>query len=392
MIAALAAARHVIHVRNRNVPTELPVAWARAGQVVRAEATARSLRDEAQADALVSLVGVLSKLGENERARSLVALLPDERQPEALVAIATSRADHAPAEARQLLDRAQKAATQLQEDERETTLTAIAHGYVALGHLVSAEAVARSLEDYRRAGAAAPVAAALVRAGSADAARELACSVDEAFGQEDVIAAVVGATADIGDLDEAEAIARKGFGADFYDEGPAVTTLARVVARAGDPDRAERLARSLEESWRQNDALAAIASECALVGDVPRAQELAAALSDLEQPEVASADHNRAEISVTVVAALAREGQWDRAEAIARDAPNWVLGEMAEAVARAGNGPLAERIASRAPTEWRPRVIAHRSRGAPRGSGHRRAALVRRAAGREGRDAVARPL
>jgi hypothetical protein len=356
MIAALAAARHVIHVRNRNVPIDLPVAWARAGQPVRAEATARSLRDDDRPKALVRLIGALSELGDYERARSLVAELPKARQPEALVAIATSRADDAPDEARQLLDRAEKAATELEDRERKTAVAEVAHGYVTAGDLARAESAARSLADSGRAPAAVPVAAALVRAGDPDAARELACSVHYAFDREDVIAAVVGATAEMGDVDGAEAIARTGFGGDFYDEGPAIVTLARVVTRAGDPDRAERLARSLAEGWRQNDALAAVASECALMGDVAHAQELAGALSDTGWP--GSADHDRAEISVAVVATHARDGQWERADAVARDVPDWALDGVAEAVARAGNGALAERIANRAAAEWRTRALA----------------------------------
>ncbi len=59
--------------------------------------------------------------------------------------------------------------------------------------------------------------------------------------------------------------------------GPLVPALATALAQAGDPDRAEALARTISSPHNQAEALTALAAALAQAGDPDRASRLAAA-------------------------------------------------------------------------------------------------------------------
>lgn len=116
--------------------------------------------------------------------------------------------------------------------------------------------------------------------------------------------------------------------------------IVEALARSGDTDRAEALARAVTDGWARSRALMAVVGELASRGDTARAEALIPAIPDR---------WGRGEALIDVVAALARQGEPERAEDLAHTIP---LGRtraraLAEAV-DASDPARARRLAARA--------------------------------------------
>ena len=92
------------------------------------------------------------------------------------------------------------------------------------------------------------------------------------------------AIAQAGDPDRAETLART-----ITDPGAqaeALASLATIAAQAGDPDRAETLARTITSPRPQAQALNGLAAAIAQAGDPDRAAHLLARVLVMDAPEI----------------------------------------------------------------------------------------------------------
>jgi len=115
--------------------------------------------------------------------------------------------------------------------------------------------------------------------------------------------------AQAGDPDRAEALARTI--TDPEDLSWVLTGLAGAAAEAGDPDRAEALARAIPDPDLQVQALGKLATAAAKVGDPDRAEALDGAIAD---------PHERSGTLDDLAIAAAAAGDPDRASRLATDA------------------------------------------------------------------------
>jgi hypothetical protein len=143
-------------------------------------------------------------------------------------------------------------------------------------------------------------------------------------------------------FDHAEALARTM--ADPVRQIEALTSLAVAIAQAGDPDRAEALARTISDPDpdRQIEALTSLAVAIAQAGDPGRAEALARTITD---------PYYQASALAGLAAAIAQAGDPDRAEALARTIPDpsrqaRALTSLAAAIAQAGDPDRAYRLAA----------------------------------------------
>jgi HEAT repeat protein len=102
----------------------------------------------------------------------------------------------------------------------------------------------------------------------------LARSLTRTFAQEQALVAAAEAIAAAGDPDRAETLARSLNNR----HARALAAAAEATVAAGDPDRAETLARSLNNPHAQAQALAAVARATAAAGDLDRAGRLLCAV------------------------------------------------------------------------------------------------------------------
>ena len=173
-IAELAAYRHLISIRNRSMPGDLPVVWARLGRSDHAEALTRAITNSvAQAKAFTGMATVATQAGDPDHGEALARAITDPySQAEALASLAAAIAqagdlDRAEAVARSIT------APGLQANALAALATAAAHG----GHLDRGEALTRSITDPgTQAGALAGLAAAIAQAGDLDRAEAVARS------------------------------------------------------------------------------------------------------------------------------------------------------------------------------------------------------------------------
>src|SRR5262249_26954950 len=70
---ALACHRDKLADRNANVPDDLPAVWATVGQLPRAEALARSIKGDSQAQALAEVAKTLAEGGQREQVVAVAA-------------------------------------------------------------------------------------------------------------------------------------------------------------------------------------------------------------------------------------------------------------------------------------------------------------------------------
>lgn len=207
----LAFRRDTLTHRNRRIPTRLPAVWGRLGHPLRAEALARSLPDpDRRARALAALSEALAEDGTDGRAAT---------GPGVTVVGAVEVADEAEAAARSVTGAAPRA----------QTLAQVAEAWAELGHTDRAKALA-------------------------DEAERLAWSdVGDAYETSQAVQAVARTWARLGAADRVEALDLK-LGALSQERNwsstvdalpPWVLTLARALARSGEVDRAETVARGI---------------------------------------------------------------------------------------------------------------------------------------------------
>ncbi|NXY99233.1 hypothetical protein HYE82_33615, partial [Streptomyces sp. BR123] len=260
-----------------------------------------------------------------------------------------------------------------------------------------AEALARANPDpASKARALAAVAEAVVRSGDrrrgldlASEAQEVARAVRSPVHQQVELAALAGVAARSEDLDWALAIA--GTVHDLAHVVAARKAVARAAADAGDFDRAEAVARTIDNVTGQRDAALAIVAEAALEADaVERAVEIIATIETM-----------RPRVLATAAVAGAGEAAGDRDDAV--ELMDWLVGgiaeagedldessvlALAEAVADTGGVGQSERVARMIENfALRARALAAVARAAARsGQASRATALVDEA------EAVARSI
>jgi hypothetical protein len=297
-VAALTASREVLRAQYTEVPASLPHAWARLGEIDRAERMARLLRypsekakalvavaaavaaDDAnraeeiarsiddivfQADALAQIAAAIvlkdhersGKLAEDSA--NLAATLEPQRRAAALGAIARAIVrtfpERAEKLARESLSLRLRRDPLLESSRHDITYNQVADaiGALAIIDVASAEKVARSLKGTDQAKAFGAIARALA-VEDPDRALQLA---DESY-QIFYFGALTDALSALAviDVDRAEGFARS-MREVAPDGEEAISTVASVVATR-DPDRAEAITRFLREPVPRARVLAKI--------------------------------------------------------------------------------------------------------------------------------------
>lgn len=305
--STLAVACERLTRRNNRLPTSLSATLAAVGEVARAEQLACSITDPAQqARTLHRLAITLIDHGHTGQARHTLAQLatvistlripPDQRRLHPAPAAVADLADAgqwASAErvARSITDgfvqakalrslvsaliadghlnQAERVALSMDLSEAPRRLTVDEHAHQALasviaavaaaGHNSRAESLARAFPDlnaikyYGGFLALDELVSGLAAAGQDDRVRELVPLASENYMQEELIWAACGAAAKAGDFDRAEKLAR------FIDTGRSRSgAFGNIIVQmfaVGDIDRAEALARARDEDspgfWRQ---------------------------------------------------------------------------------------------------------------------------------------------
>ncbi|MGH3947588.1 MAG: hypothetical protein ACRDSE_00455 [Pseudonocardiaceae bacterium] len=373
----LAMARSAIHLseltaRNVGIPDQLPVAWALLGQRQRAEALAESAH--LRAHALAALAEVVAV-----------------DDPARAVALAENAASFLGAKTWSL----------------PSTWAAVVRAVAIAGDADRAADMARSGTDpYEQAKALAAVAQVLADAGDLDHAETLADSIRHPRIRIHALADIVTALAEHHG-DRAWALAERAAEAahaitDSDEREHALADLAQAMARAGDPNRAEDIARHITSSyilrrvfptqvrviaetgdfarayamievWRDNDqqarALTTLVSVAVEAGDYPRALTLAreaeaaagsaSQLTDLVTAVAAAGDHHWAVLLADRAATMARSLTSNDIPATSEDVQAFALTELAETLARAGHPDRAEAIALSIPGPFgRPTALA----------------------------------
>ncbi|MFE3520873.1 hypothetical protein ACFXOD_04630 [Streptomyces sp. NPDC059161] len=326
----LAFRRDTLTHRNRRIPTRLPAVWGRLGHPLRAEALARSLPDpDRRARALAALSEALAEDGTDGRAAT---------GPGVTVVGAVEVADEAEAAARSVTGAAPRA----------QTLARVAEAWAELGHTDRAQALA-------------------------DEAERLAWSdVGDAYETSQAVQAVARTWARLGAADRVEALELE-LGALSQERNwsstvdalpPWVLTLARALARSGEVDRAETVARGITNA--QGMVLTRLEQQLDQRGygdpDGRRAHGAEEASVAIGEPEL------RALALAEVAQAAGRAGDAERAEALLAEAESLTgagPGTPYRARARArsivavvrgwralGHIDRAERLARRAPGHW----------------------------------------
>ena len=342
------------------------VRLAACSEADQAESVARKVTDpDEQALVYATLAQALAKAGDSARAEALADSFaePDLRAKVlCIVALAAAEAGER-ASAVSLATRAQADTADIEEPEAElgvwialVEVAAAADDYgAAVAFAAEAETVARSLDGLlARYEALTAVSETLL-----GLARDIAASGDHDQAAEVAHdAEMVG-----GDIDDP--FMRHQAVAGVYD---VMVDLVRVTARDGELDRAESFAREISNPYRQIEALAVLAQECAAAGVADRAAALSGTveaavrgdadpdpdwqirmLTILAQGAAIGADHRRAEAVFRLAEKIAR-GAADRREqagieaVLARAAA--AAGDYRRAAVIIGNaGAVADRVA-----------------------------------------------
>ena len=141
-----------------------------------------------------------------------------------------------------------------------------------------------------------------------------------------------------------------------FDQAQAFTGLATAIAQAGDPDRAEALARTITRPTGQAQALTRLVTAITGTGDIGRASRLAADAEALARTITNPGDQVRALADLAMAAAGG--GDTDRASRLAADAEALArtitnpsdqvraLADLAMAAAGGGDTDRASRLAA----------------------------------------------
>ncbi len=322
------------------------------------QAEARADDAETDPDLLTSIAKVLANAGEVDRATVLVRQAERKARTQtyrfSLTGMVTSLA-RALAEAGDF-DRAETVARILTPYERREALTAVACAMAKAGELDRAETAARSVTGrYSGSEPVISVATAMAEAGAFDRAERLAWTLVDPSGQTVILTSVVAALLVAGQRDRAIELATQlGARMSSRDHRHIGKTLLRTLVEAGEFDCAEALAGAISDPSEQSAALASVARAMAAAGERDSAAELIThaetlarshpqceAFSAIAQALDALGERYRASDMITEAEAVARfamdtfwpdrtslalvaralveMGEFDRAEAVARD-------------------------------------------------------------------------
>jgi tetratricopeptide (TPR) repeat protein len=324
--------------------TEVARALARAGKRERAEAIARSIPDRnPRARALAAVAEALAQAGQHEEAEAVAESVADPRaQACALAAIAgalTKAGRHE--QARVLAARAEEVAQPVTDTfgQPGDGLAEVAETLARAGHYEQAEAIARSLpRPILQASALAEVAVALAQAKRhhqaatlAQRSEDITRSAANHDSRADDLREIAGALAWAGQHQQAEAIARSL--PDWDSQARALSEVAAALAQAGQHQQAEDIVRSVSQPPPAPYASTAIPAPFHHIMEIGASHALQSAAAD-------------------VVGALARQGDYERAEAITESlsgsARARALSQVAGALARAGQHQRAGTLAMQA--------------------------------------------
>lgn len=380
---------------NRKTRFDKVVAAIAQGDLALSERLARRLRRGShQAKALIALVRALSREGRLAQAEAIARGITHPRlRAEALTALVLPVADAGdPRRAELLASEAERTARLADVRPRPEVVVTVLGAAAAAGDVGTAEALARSLDDPRlRARALTGLVAVVADTGDTGRAEALASTIDDPHwraralfraggdvercldlvrplfdavrhGHEraEVLAAWSVALADRGDPDRAERAARSARNA--APRGRALAHLARVLAERGDPDRADALAAGIDDPDHRARALAAVARAAAdpararrvpdprwrvhALAGLVTTDELVAAVGEVDRTQ------QRAQAWCDVVTAAARRGELDRAERLAGAIalPVWrarALTDLVPLVAEVAGAERARAVADR---------------------------------------------
>jgi ATP/maltotriose-dependent transcriptional regulator MalT len=332
-LVELAAYRLAIALRNESIPDELPVTWAQLARFSHAEALAHSLSTaKAQARALTRMAIVAAEAGDLARANRLAAdaetltrtLINRRDQAEVLTGLVPAIAgagdlDHA---SRLAADTETLARTLTDPYPQAQVLIGLVTAIAKAGDQDRAEALARTLTDRdAQVETLSSLATLAADAGEMDRATRLAADAETLTGpftEDSVLIGLVTAIAKTGDLDRAEALARTHPDV----QARALTGLATVAAETGHLNRASRLAADAETLARtltdrtQALVLIDLMTVAAKTGDLNRANRLTVAAETLAR--TFTDVYLQASVLTGLVTAIAKAGDPDRAEALAR--------------------------------------------------------------------------
>jgi hypothetical protein len=337
-LVELAAYDAVISMRNESIPDDLPIVWERLARFDHAESLARSLDSpKLQALALTGMVTVAAESGDLARANRLAA------DAEALARTIADREDQTKVLASLIaaiagagdLDRASRLAADAEALARTIAdpyaqgqvLASLAPAIAQAGDVERAEALARTPAypgDQARALSDLAIVAAI--AGDLARAKRLGADAEaliNSYTDVTVLAGLVTAIARAGDVDRAEVLARTRPDA----EAQTLVGLATVVAEAGDVNSArrlaadaERLARTIIDPYPRVQILLGLTAIAAEAGDVDRASQLTADAEGLARTIAAPYPHTQ--VRAGLIVAIAKAGDLVRAEAVARAIPD----------------------------------------------------------------------
>ncbi|WIN00228.1 hypothetical protein ACTOB_003922 [Actinoplanes oblitus] len=380
-LARLCRHRDGLMARNAAIPATLPALWAALDNPIRAESLARSLPGRArQVQALAGIAKARIAVGDTRDAAEWAAGAAELALNETDPASRARSCSHVAGVMGALGDRAarddwadatRRAAADIPQNIDGAEVADVARALAIAGAQEQAESIAatvrghelreRTLDRIARTRAAAtgtvfarsseadPDSSA-VTAGDADQAEQVALAIRHPGQRAHALAELGLVAALAGDHDrgralavQAEADAREA--SSRHRDPRQVIDIARAVATAGDPDRAERIVRTIDRTDQRVDGLCAIAVAAAghpgrahdIARSIPETYRQATALAAVSEAVAASGDR-------TSAARLAR-----LAERIARDIPAasqqaQALTAAARAAAGAGDAQRAEEI------------------------------------------------
>ncbi|MEV4514006.1 hypothetical protein AB0K00_34235 [Dactylosporangium sp. NPDC049525] len=274
-IARVAVHREALLASRPYLPASIPAMWLRLGNVDRAEAIiCAGRRAEPMPADLAKLAGVMAETGRPDRAKAMIAeavagawaVTDRDRRRNAVLEVAAAAVG--------LVDQAEVDAL-FAEAERLSTLEQWPVSQVSsLAHAARVAADAGCLDRAR---------------GMIRRARSFADAIPETISRPGALSSIAFALATVGDLDEAEAIARGIEPADDWNAQAALYYVARAAARSGETDRAAALAARIDGYFGEM-ALAEVAGATAAGGDPLQAGDIARSVPDADQRAQALAD------------------------------------------------------------------------------------------------------
>jgi tetratricopeptide (TPR) repeat protein len=358
---------------------EVADGFARVGEVERAVTITRAISDPRHsAVEQATLATTLVDVGKSALAAEVLTLAErtarvsagDAARAQAFAKVAQELAKTGDADrAAEAIRRAKDIARAIPDGLlRSQTMYSLIIAVALGGDLDDAERISASgprsespAEDLAAAGGRLSEAGELVRAAeSFERAVRAAHSIDDRDAQSRALYRVVLTLAKVGNLDRAELVARSG--PDDHMRSDLLATLATAAVDATYRDQAADLLERLERFMRsdvdfaaRDEAKAALAGALALTGEFDRANDL---VFDIEE----EFDHNNA--LMTLGKAFALAGDLDRAEHAINTFPNpflrgWMAADVAYATVLAGQVDRAVEI-SRAIVDYDKRVEALR--------------------------------